>query len=130
MNYFKKQLYILCLLGVLGQAKQSYSQQLPLFNKESNRLSGDWLIGTPHAKAGLFKTKEGHLVFSNGLVSRTFTTFPNVASIGLDELTGNTAFLRSIRSEASVTIDGFTFDVGGLEGQKVHNYLLKEWIPS
>jgi len=130
MNYLKKQLYILCLLGVLGQAKQSYSQQLPLFSKESNSLSGDWLIGTPQAKAGLFKTKEGHLVFSNGLVSRTFTTFPNVASIGLDELTGNTAFLRSIRPEASVTIDGFTFDVGGLEGQKVHNYLMKEWIPS
>ena len=100
------------------------------FEREKILVDKDWLVGTDQAKAGLFKTKEGYLVFSNGLVSRTFTTEHNVATIGLDEMRTNTSFLRSVRPEASVTIDGFQLDVGGLDGQQVHNYLLKEWIPN
>ncbi|SDE10524.1 alpha-amylase family protein [Niabella drilacis] len=130
MNYLKKQFCILGLLSWMSQVQLGHcQQQVPLYDKAKISVAGDWLLGNPKAKAGLFKTREGYLVFSNGLVSRTFTTSPNTATIGLDELRGNTAFLRSVRPEAGITIDGFTFDVGGLEGQKVHNYLLKEWIP-
>ena len=105
-------------------------QKLPQFEKETIALTGDWLLGTDDATANLYTTKEGHLVLSNGIVSRTFTTTPNVACIGLDELGADISFLRSVRPEASVTIDGYTFDVGGLDGQPVHNSLLKEWIPN
>lgn len=106
----------------------SAQNKLSTFDKEGVTVQGDWLVDPVNAKADVFQTPEGHLVFTNGLVNRTFTLQPNVASIGLDEMRNNTSYLRSIRPEASVEIDGFHFDVGGLIGQPVHNYLLKEWI--
>lgn len=101
----------------------------PTFEREHVALQNDWLVDPINAKTDIFKTSEGYLVLTNGLVSRTFTLQPNVASIGLDELRNSTSYLRSIRPEATVVIDGFHLDVGGLVGQPVHNYLLKEWIP-
>ena len=37
---------------------------------------------------------------------------------------------RSVRPEAEILLDGIPFEVGGLSGQPVHNYLLPEWIAS
>ena len=102
----------------------------PIFDKQRLTVQTDWLTTTADARAEIYKTSEGHLVLSNGLVSRTFTLFPNVASVALEEMPTNTSFLRSVRPEAEVTIDGHSFEVGGLGGQPVHNYLLKEWIPA
>lgn len=104
--------------------------QLPVFNKQKVIIQNDWLTEPVKAKAGIYQTPEGYIVLSNGLVSRTFTLQPNVASIGLDEMRHNTSYLRSVRPEASLTIDGYNFYVGGLAGQSVHNYLLKEWVPT
>ena len=104
-------------------------QQWPTFDPEQQTVQADWLRDPVDAPARLCQTREGYLVFTNGLVSRTFTLQPNVASVGLDELTTHTSFLRSVRPEAEVTLDGQRFEVGGLKGQPVHNYLLKEWIP-
>ena len=99
------------------------------YDKQQLTIGADWLVDPVDAKAGVYRSEEGHLVFSNGLVSRTFTLQPNVATVGLEELRTNTSFLRSVRPEATLSIDGFHFDVGGLSGQPVHNYLLKEWVP-
>lgn len=87
----------------------------------------DWLLHeigdrTQVQRAG------NRLILSNGIVSRTFTTGPNVATVGLDHLITGQAYLRSVRPEAEITIDGLVIPVGGLDGQKVHNYLLPEWI--
>ena len=128
MKLGKKGLLSLALLlsgspVVWGQAA------LPVFDKEKVAVDGDWLVGQVDAKAGMYRTAEGYLVFSNGLVSRTFTLQPNVASVELEEMTQNISYIRSVRPEASLGIDGYRFDVGGLVGQPVHNYLLKEWIP-
>ncbi|MBP8790904.1 MAG: hypothetical protein KBH01_05670, partial [Breznakibacter sp.] len=109
-------------LSFIGQTK------LPHFDKQMVTGKGDWLLGDAEAKAQLYSNSEGHLVLSNGLVSRTFTTKPNGATIGLDLLTKNEAFLRSVRPEAQIEIDGMKFNVGGLIGQPIHNYLLPEWI--
>lgn len=100
------------------------------FDKQKITVYADWLKDPIKARADIYKTNEGHLVFTNGLVSRTFTLTPNVASVGLEELPSNTSYLRSIRPEAEITIDGQCFEIGGLVGQPVHNYLLKEWIPA
>lgn len=118
------------LLGMSVAAPLCAQPATPSFDKQKITVQGDWLKEAVDARANVYKTSEGQLVFSNGLVSRTFTLTPNVASVGLDELTGNTSYLRSIRPEAEVSIDGHCFEVGGLVGQPVHNYLLKEWIPS
>lgn len=122
-SFFKFSFVIGLLLSINLQA-----QELPLFNKANVQVQKDWLIENPEAEAELFQSEEGYLVFSNGLVSRTFTIAPNGATIGIDLLTENESFLRSVRPEAEVEIDGIKFDVGGLTGQPIHNYLLPEWV--
>lgn len=118
------------LIGLLAICPSLVAQNsYPVFDKEKITERKDWLAEPVNAPAALYQTPDNYLVFSNGLVSRTFTLYPNVASVGLDEMGENISYLRSVRPEASVTIDGQTFDIGGLTGQPIHNYLLKDWIP-
>jgi hypothetical protein len=124
----KKMLILYFVLVLSFGAKTQNKENLPIFNKNVGSIQKDWLVDQPDAKAQLYKTADGNLVFSNGLVSRTFTTKPNCATVSFDLLTNNESFLRSVRPEAEVTIDGNTFAVGGLVGQPIHNYLLPEWI--
>ena len=122
--------YILVFIAsffILFATAQSLSQ-IPLWNKEKSTIMKDWLIENTAAKASIYKTADEKLVFSNGIVSRTFVTSPNGATVGLDMLTNDESFLRSVRPEAEVEIDGIKFSVGGLTGQPIHNYLLPEWL--
>ena len=48
--------------------------------------------------------------------------------MAFDNLMTGQAMLRSVRPEARVTIDGKSFDVGGLVGQPNHAFLLPEWL--
>jgi hypothetical protein len=48
--------------------------------------------------------------------------------VALDNLMTGASEIRSVRPEAVVEIDGRRFDVGGLVGQEVHNYLLPQWV--
>lgn len=120
---------ITLLLAIPGFSRAQ--KQLPLFSPGQDKAEVDWLAqpkADKKTKARLCTTQEGFLVFTNGLASRTFTLSPNVASVALDETTGNTSFLRSIRPEAEITLNGYTFPIGGLKGQPVHNHLQREWI--
>ena len=90
----------------------------------------DWLVDEITDTTQVTTTPDGNLSIANGLVRRTFTLQPNVACVSLDELTTSTAYLRSVRPEAQVVLDGHAFWVGGLVGQPAHNYLLRSWIPS
>ena len=102
--------------------------QLPDYEKESITLKTDWLISPDGYKAALYHDVSGHLVLSNGLISRTFSIRPDGATIGFENLKTGETLLRSVRPEASVTIDGKTFGIGGLTGQPIQNYLLEDWI--
>ena len=101
---------------------------LPFWEKWQPPVENDWLIKQPDTKAQLFQTKDGKLVFGNGLVARTFSITPNVATVGLDLLANNESFLRSVRPEAEVKINGILLNIGGLTGQPIQNYLLPEWL--
>ncbi|MFW6277732.1 MAG: hypothetical protein ACOC1J_03585, partial [Prolixibacteraceae bacterium] len=118
--------HIFLFFSLLGNAQEN----LPLFKKEQVRTSNDWLLYQANQPAELYEDEDGHLVLSNGLVSRTFSTEPNGATIALEHLQTGESFLRSVRPEAEIRIDGTTFEVGGLTGQPIHNYLLPEWIES
>jgi hypothetical protein len=126
----KRTILIIILLSMHCNLCLWAQDSYPVFDKQKVTVQKDWLVTPVNAQAALYQTPEGYLVFTNGLVSRTFTLYPNVASIELEEMQSNTSFLRSVRPEASLTIDGHHFDVGGLDGQPIHNYLLKEWIPN
>ncbi len=118
---------LLCTLILLSGLLLK-SQNLPHYKKSKVAIQKDWLIDNPNAKAKLYEANDGKIVLSNGLVSRTFTIIPNGATVGLDLLSTNESFLRSVRPEAEIEIDGLKFNVGGLTGQPIHNYLLPEWL--
>ncbi len=89
----------------------------------------DWLVQSPDRRAGVFRTGRPHeIALDNGLVRRTFRVAPNGATVGLDDLTTGKAWLRGVKPEAWVEIDGEHFAVGGLVGQPNYAYLKPEWL--
>ena len=89
----------------------------------------DWLIDPSPYRASVQVAADGRaLTLSNGLLRRTIRLSPNAATVALDNLMTGASEIRSVRPEAVVEIDGRRFDVGGLVGQPVHNYLLPEWV--
>lgn len=64
----------------------------------------------------------------NGLVRRAIRLAPNAATVALDNRMTGASEIRSVRPEAVVEIDGRRYDVGGLVGREVHNYLLPAWV--
>ena len=102
--------------------------ELPLYEPSRQAFAGDWLIDGTGSSARVYRTGDDHLVLSNGIVARTFTLSPNGATVGLDLLPENESFIRSVRPEAEIEIDGMMFSVGGLAGQPIHNYLLPAWL--
>jgi hypothetical protein len=101
---------------------------LPLWSKQKATLNGDWLVSKTGSQSAIYRTQDNKIVFSNGLVSRTFSLFPNGATVGLELLTNDQSFLRSVRPEAEVEINGMKLNIGGLTGQPIQNYLLPEWL--
>ncbi|MFX0100412.1 MAG: alpha-galactosidase [Candidatus Hodarchaeota archaeon] len=89
----------------------------------------DWLIHPIETKANAYKTaKEKEIIFSNGLISRTFLLSPNGATIAYDNLMTGESLIRGVKPEARVIIDGEMFQIGGLDGQVEYGYLKPEWI--
>ncbi len=96
---------------------------------KKSRQHSDWLINSKQYVSEVVESSDGkELIITNGLISRTFSTSPNGATIGFDNLINDEAILRSVRPEALVEIDGIEYEIGGLRGQPVHNYLKKSWI--
>ena len=88
----------------------------------------DWLIDNSEAKAQVYKTKNDDLVISNGLVARVFKVMPNLATIDyVNQMTGET-LLRAVSNEGVLTIDGKSYEIGGLSKQPEYGYTLMEWV--
>ncbi|MFN7576239.1 MAG: hypothetical protein ACK5SA_14415 [Planctomycetota bacterium] len=91
--------------------------------------AGDWLIEPVERKAGVFRTETpGELALDNGLVRRTFLLQPNLGCVGLQNLQTGREYVRAIRPEARVQFGDRTYDIGGLQGQPVGNFLRTEWF--
>ncbi len=87
----------------------------------------DWLLD-PAPFVARVERHGNELVLDNGLARRVWRTAPELACVALDVLTTNTALLRAIEPEATLTFDGTTVPVGGLLGQPDHGYLRAEWL--
>ena len=89
----------------------------------------DWLLDNASYKAGVHRAKgNDEIVLSNGLISRTFRLAPNAATVGFDNLITGQSLIRGVKPEALVTIDGVTYEVGGLKGQPNYAFLRPEWV--
>ena len=90
--------------------------------------SGDWLVNPTNAKAQLYRNGEHELILANGLLARRFRIQPNLATISLELQQSKTEFLRAVRPEAIVEIDGKRYEVGGLKGQPNQAFLMSDWL--
>jgi hypothetical protein len=109
----------------------------------------DWLLGsTPHKAQIYTDAARKEVVLTNGLVSRSFRVAVNVSGAGgaagaagagdaantacvdyVNEVTGE-QLLRAVGPEARVVLNGRTFNVGGLYGQREKAYLQASRIDS
>lgn len=95
--------------------------------KESIQLA-DWLVTPVKEPAAVYQTNNGKdLVLYNGLVKRVFRLLPNVVCTDYTNLVSGQQLLRAVKAEARLTINGSSYNVGGLYGQRENAYLLPEW---
>src|SRR5262245_45543652 len=76
----------------------------------------DWLVDPAKYRAAVHQ-QGNRVVLANVLVARTFVMEPNLACVGLDQLSSGQAMLRAVEPEAVLVIDGTELAVGGLVGQ-------------
>ena len=95
----------------------------------SSPSTTDWLIDN-----SIFKAETDHvddlLTLSNGLIRRQWRLSSNFACVAFDNLMTGDPLLRAIKPEACVTINGQSYNVGGLVGQSNSAYLTSAVINS
>jgi len=102
---------------------------LKVYEESKVRVEQDWLVHPAAKPVDVYRSADGkEIVLSNGLISRTFRIAPNAATISYRNLRTGAEFIRSVRPEVLMTVDGQEVKVGGLLGQPVHNYLDRAWI--
>jgi hypothetical protein len=89
----------------------------------------DWLI-TPTTSRSEVKNGPKWLELSNGLIARRIQISPNASTTSFKNLVTGEEFIRSVRPEARLVLNGKPYHVGGLYGQKEKAYLLDDWIPN
>lgn len=109
-----------CILAILLAAATADGQTAPA-------RKTDWLI-TPVTEKAKITEKGKDVTLSNGLVSRSFRINPNVACYDYVNLTNGQQLLRAVKPEARITVNGKTYNVGGLNGQQENAYLLPAWL--
>lgn len=89
----------------------------------------DWLLDPAPFKARVAPSADGReVVLDNGLMRRVIRLAPNAATVAFDNLMTGESILRSVRPEARAQLDGTRYDIGGLVGQPVQNYLDAAWV--
>jgi len=121
------------LFSVSEISAQSYFENLnalPVINGAYlEGIESDWLIKRPSEKARLFRNKENNeIILSNGIISRSFRLSPNAATTSLKVLSKQEEHVRAVKPEAILSVNGFTVNVGGLNGQPNLAFLYPDWL--
>jgi hypothetical protein len=99
------------------------------FQAARGQRSADWLIDNTGYVSKVVESPNGKEVnMTNGLIERKFRIKPNFSTVGINNLVTGQSYLRGVRPEAAIVVNGQRYDVGGLVGQPIQNYLLDEWI--
>ncbi|MPR35356.1 alpha-galactosidase [Cytophagaceae bacterium SJW1-29] len=113
--------------GTLGQSFLTQIKTLP--ENKPAQVTQDWLLSSDSFKAGIYQASGGKdIVLANGLIQRRIRLTPNAATIDFRNLATGQQYIRSVRPEARVVLDGRTYAVGGLYGQTEHAYLREDWV--
>jgi hypothetical protein len=94
----------------------------------------DWLITPPSLKSNVqFEAdadrQSARIMLANGLVSRTFLVKDgNLGCIGMRRSDKDIEFVRAIKPEARINIDGTWHEIGGLKGAPDKAFLTPEWL--
>lgn len=117
---------------VHAQNLSSKINELPILQGEyKNGITNDWLVTGSKIPSGAFRNESSNeITLSNGLISRTLRLSPNVATVSLKKLSNQEELVRAVKPEAIISIDNFSIDVGGLEGQSNLAFLIPEWLDS
>jgi len=99
---------------------------LPTWN--SARFTRDWLVDSVPQKAAVYQSGPTEIVLANGLIARRFRVAPNAATVGFENLTTRETLLRAVEPEATVTVDGKKWNIGGLGPQPDRAYLDPKWL--
>lgn len=107
------------------------SAPVPDFPKleSAPKVTGDFLVDPVSAQARVYRGPNANeITLDNGLVRRTFTLGPAPATIQITNLHTGENFIRSVKPEALLTLNGHEYKVGGLLGQPNQAYLKPEWL--
>ncbi|MFT3701246.1 MAG: alpha-galactosidase [Agriterribacter sp.] len=97
--------------------------------KAPDPRQNDWLVHPASNPAQFSENKkEKTITISNGLMQRSFYTGDNLVCFDYTNLTSGEQLIRSVRPEARITINGKSYNVGGLYGQKEHAYFMTSWL--
>jgi hypothetical protein len=128
------------LLGALSGSMRVPAASIPLDQiarllltgqEDATTWSADWLVKPISRQATVTRSADNRqLILDNGLLRRTFRLTPEVATVALDNPMTGVGLLRAVKPEASVTLDGTEYAVGGLWGQPERAYLRTEWLDS
>jgi hypothetical protein len=129
---------VMCVLGSGDFATARQTPVRPAPRTHGARPHGargarpaDWLIEPAIFKARITKDdSRKEVAITNGLIRRVFRLVPNAATVDFQNLMTGESILRAVEPEAKVGIDGRSYEVGGLQGQPEHAYLLPEWLDS
>ncbi len=96
---------------------------------DSPRPSKDWLIDGNGFVAKVGRSADNKdIIITNGLVSRVFRVFPNLATTNIfNNMTGET-MVRAASQEGTLTIDQKNYPLGGLGGQFEYGYMTGDWL--
>jgi len=124
--------FLLVFSLMLTHITYGSAQTLPAWTpKQQSYLTIDWLVKPIAEKAEIYQTADGKdIVLSNGLLKRAFRVYPNLGCTNFINLKTRKQFIRAVREEARLHINGKNYAVGGLDGQKEKGYLLPEWVDS
>ncbi|MCE9565010.1 MAG: LamG domain-containing protein [Planctomycetes bacterium] len=94
----------------------------------------DWLVKPPTTAASVQvlpgKGRENaQIMIANGLVSRTFLVTDNLGCVSFKRSDTGAEFVRAVKPEVRVKVDGKWLAVGGLTGAADHSFLSPEWYP-
>ncbi|MBI5914214.1 MAG: alpha-galactosidase [Bacteroidetes bacterium] len=92
----------------------------------------DWLVHRIETPTTVLRDGEKSIVLTNGLLLRRWRiALPmaiGMATTHLTLLTNGDNYVRGVKPEAQLVLDGDTVTVGGLLGQPEYGYLLPEWL--